>query len=260
MEMLQTAVEAAQQAGQVILKNYLTRHDITFKGHRDIVTEADTAAQAVVINLIRERFPDHAIISEEGENDVVSGKTGDYTWVVDPLDGTTNYSRRVPVFSVSIGLLKGGEPLVGVVHDPLRDQTFVAEQGKGAMVDGEPMRASRVERFDHTVVGLDWTRNNAGREQMLDCLREVAPRCGTIRVLGSAALALTFVAAGWLDVYFHLSLQPWDAAAAMLLIAEAGGRCTTLTGEPYHVDSPGCVATNGLVHEEMLGLLRTALK
>ena len=258
--MLQTAVEAAQQAGQVILKNYLAKHDITFKGHRDIVTEADTAAQAVVINLIRERFPDHVIISEERENDAVGSEAGGYTWVVDPLDGTTNYARRVPVFSVSIGVLKGGEPLVGVVHDPLRDQIFVAERGKGAMVDGEPMRASRVERFDHTVVGLDWTRNNAGREQMLNCLREVAPRCGTIRVLGSAALGLTYVAAGWLDVYFHLSLQPWDTAAAMLLIAEAGGRCTTLTGEPYHVGSPGCVATNGLVHEDLLGLLRTALK
>lgn len=257
--MLQTAVEAAQRAGRVILKNYLAKHDITFKGHRDIVTEADTAAQAVIMDLIRERFPDHVIVSEERENDVVSGKAGVYTWVVDPLDGTTNYARRVPVFSVSIGVLRGGEPLVGVVHDPLLDQTFVVERGKGARVDGEPMRVSRVERFDHTVVGLDWTRNNAGREQVLSCLREVAPRCGTIRVLGSAALGLTYVAAGWLDVYFHLSLQPWDAAAAMLLVAEAGGRCTTLTGEPYHVASPSCVATNGLVHEELLTLLHAAL-
>jgi myo-inositol-1(or 4)-monophosphatase len=260
MEMLQTAVEAAQQAGQVILKNYLAKHNIIFKGHRDIVTEADTAAQAVIMDLIRERFPDHTVIAEERENNRIGGEVEGYTWVVDPLDGTTNYARRVPVFSVSIGVLRGGEPLVGVVHDPLRDQTFVAEREKGARVDGEPMRASRVARFDHTVVGLDWTRNNAGREQMLNCLREVAPRCGTIRVLGSAALGLAYVAAGWLDVYFHLSLQPWDAAAAMLLIDEAGGRCTMLTGEPYRVDSPGCVATNGLVHEELLWLLRTALK
>jgi myo-inositol-1(or 4)-monophosphatase len=122
------------------------------------------------------------------------------------------------------------------------------------------LRASQVEKFDHTVVGLDWTRNNAGREQMLNCLRQLAPRCGAIRCLGSAALAMSYVAVGWLDVYFHLSLQPWDAAAAMLLVAEAGGRCTTLTGEPYHVDSPGCVATNGLVHKEMVELLRAALK
>jgi myo-inositol-1(or 4)-monophosphatase len=258
--MLQTAVEAAQQAGQVILKNRLSKHDITFKGYRDIVTEADTAAQAVVIDLIRERFPDHIIISEERENNPVGSEAGAYTWVVDPLDGTTNYAHRVPFSSVSIGVLKGDEPLVGVVHDPLRNQTFVAERGKGARVGGELLRASRVERFDHTVVGLDWTRNNAGREQMLNCLRQIAPRCGTIRVLGSAALALTYVAAGWLDIYFHLSLQPWDAAAAMVLVAEAGGRCTTLTGEPYHVDSPGCVATNGLVHEEMLELLRAALE
>lgn len=253
--MLQTAIEAAQQAGRVIAERYSKEHDVTIKGYRDIVTEADTAAEAVVLEMIRDRFPDHAILSEEaGSNDVASG----YTWVVDPLDGTTNYAHRVPVFCVSIGVLEEGEPLVGVIHDPLRGQTFVAERGGGGRLNGAPVHVSRVSDFGHTLVGFDWTHSNAGRQRILACLAGIAPRCGTVRGLGSAALALAYVAAGWLDAYFHPGLKPWDAAAGMLLIAEAGGRCTTLEGEPYQVDSSGCVATNGLVHDELLVLMHSA--
>jgi myo-inositol-1(or 4)-monophosphatase len=256
--MLQTAVEAAERAGQIIVERYSDERDIAFKGRRDIVTDADTAAEASVLDMIRARFPDHVILSEEAGG---SGVGGGYTWVVDPLDGTTNYAHRVPIFSVSIAVLKAGEPLIGVVYEPLREQMFIAERGGGARVNGGPwkrgrlMRVSRVANFGHTVVGLDWTRNDAGREQVLAYLREIAPRCGTIRMLGSAALGLTYVAAGMLDAYFHLSLQPWDAAAGILLVAEAGGRCTTLEGEPYHLDSPGCLVTNGWIHEELLSLI-----
>lgn len=254
--MLQTAIEAARRAGRIIVERYSARRDVVFKGHRDIVTDVDTAAEAVVLDLIRARFPDHAILSEEaGGRGIGSG----YTWVVDPLDGTTNYARRIPVFSVSIGVLEAGEPLIGVVYEPLREQMFVAERGGGARLNDAPMRGSRVANFGHTVVGLDWARDDAGRERVLACLREIVPRCGTVRVLGSAALGLTHVAAGVADAYFHLSIQPWDVAAGMLLVAEAGGRCTTLEGEPYRVDSPGCLATNGLIHEELLGLVRAAL-
>ncbi len=255
--MLQTAIEAARRAGQVIAERYPSERSVTVKGHRDIVTEVDTAAEAIILGLIRERFPDHAIISEEAQDSATGDKLDrGHTWIVDPLDGTTNYARRIPMFSVSIGVLERGEPLVAVVHDPLRDQTFVAERGGGTRIDGAPTRASRVADFGSTAVGLDWTRNDTGRQRMLVCLGEVAPRCGSVRTLGSAALGLAYVAAGWLDAYFHLSLKPWDTAAGMLLVAEAGGRCTTLDGEPYHVDSPGCVATNGVVHEELLALIR----
>ncbi|MBU0705227.1 MAG: inositol monophosphatase, partial [Chloroflexi bacterium] len=215
---------------------------------------ADTAAETVILNMIRDRFPDHAILSEEA-GEIKTGSS--YTWVVDPLDGTTNYARRVPVFAVSIGVLERGEPLVGVIHDPLRDQTFVAERGEGATINGAPMRVSHVARLDHTVIGADWARSDERRGRVLAYLGQVAPRCGTIRVLGSATLALAYVAAGWLDAYFHLALKPWDAAAGMLLVAEAGGRCTTLAGEPCRVDSPGCLATNGLIHEELLAVMRT---
>jgi len=250
--MLQTAVEAAQRAGQVIAGRYPAGRNVTFKGYRDIVTDADTAAEAIVLDLIRARFPDHAILSEEaGGGEIGSG----YTWVVDPLDGTTNYAHRIPVFAVSIGVLEGGEPLIGVIRDPLRDQTFVAERGGGARLNGAPMHVSRIARLDHTVVGLDWGRSDRVRERALAYLHRVAPCCGTVRMLGSATLGLAYVAAGWLDAYFHPVLKPWDAAAGVCLIAEAGGRCTTLDGGPYRVGLPGCLATNGLIHDELLAVM-----
>jgi len=250
--MLQTAIEAARQAGQVIADRYPAGRDVTVKGYRDIVTDTDTAAEAIILDVIRARFPDHTIISEEaGGGEIGSG----YTWLVDPLDGTTNYAHRVPVFAVSIGVLEGGEPLIGVIHDPLRDQTFVAERGAGARFDEAPMHVSLVSRLSHSVLSVDWGHSDEVRRQTLDLLLRVAPRCGTVRALGSAALALAYVAAGWLDGYFNLALKPWDVAAAMLLIAEAGGRCTTVAGEPYGVDSSGCLATNGLIHEELLDVM-----
>ncbi|MFQ6100075.1 MAG: inositol monophosphatase family protein [Anaerolineae bacterium] len=253
--MLKTAIEAAQRAGQVIAKRYPAERNVIPKGYRDIVTDADTAAEAAILDLIRARFPDHAIISEEAGDSQIGGRC---TWIVDPLDGTTNYAHRVPVFAVSIGVLEEGEPLIGVIHDPLRDQTFVAERGGGATINGAPIHVSRVARLDHTLVGLDWTHDDEGREWVLAYLRRVAPRCGTVRVLGSATLGLAYVAAGWLDAYFHLALKPWDAAAGVLMIAEAGGRCTTLEGEPYRVDLPGCLATNGLIHDELLAAMRAS--
>ena len=255
--MLKTAVEAARRAGQVILERYPAGRHVTVKGYRDIVTAADTAAEAVILNLIRARFPDHTIVSEEAGGSAVSSKPGSgYTWIVDPLDGTTNYAHRVPVFAVSIGLLEGDKPLVGVIHDPLLDQTFVAERGKGATLNGEAIHASRVVNRRHTLIALDWGHSDEVRAQALKFLLRVAPRCGTVRALGSAALALAYVAAGWLDAYFHLALKPWDAAAGTILVAEAGGRCSTLEGGPYRVDLPSCIATNSLIHEELLAVMR----
>jgi myo-inositol-1(or 4)-monophosphatase len=253
--MLKTAVEAARQAGEVIVERYPAGHDVIIKGYRNIATEVDTAAETVILDLIRARFPDHAILSEEAGG---QGIGDGYTWVVDPLDGTTNYARRFPIFSVSIGLLQGREPLIGVIHDPLRDQMFVAERGSGAELDGAPIRVSRVARLDHAVVSLDWGHSDEDRGRTLGALNRVAPRCGTVRALGSAALALAFVAAGWLEAYFNHMMKPWDAAAGMLLVAEAGGRCTTLEGTPYRVDRPGCLASNGLVHDELLNVMRDA--
>ena len=253
--MLETALEAARRAGQVIVERYPTTHTLTVKGYRDIATEVDIAAEAVILDLIRARFSDHAILSEEAGG---SGIGSGYTWVVDPLDGTTNYAHRLPVFTVSIGVLEGGQPLIGVIHDPLREQTFVAERGAGARLDGASLHVSRVARLSHAVIGLDWGHSDEVRGRTLDLLRQVAPRCATVRALGSAALALAYVAAGWLDAYFNLMMQPWDVAAGTLLVAEAGGRCTTLEGGPHRVGVPACVATNARIHDDLLAVMRDA--
>jgi len=250
--MLKTAIEAAQGAGRIIAGRYPGGRDITLKGFRDLVTDADMAAESWIVELIQTRFPDHAILSEEAGGEAIGRG---FTWVVDPLDGTTNYAHHHPLFAVSIGVLEGKEPFIGVIHDPLRDQTFVAHRGAGARLNNVPIHVSRIKRFEEAMVGLDWGHENEVRERMLTYLGRVLPRCGTVRASGSAALGLAYVAAGWLDAYFHPGLRPWDAAAGILLVKEAGGRCTTMKGAPYQVQLPDCLATNRSLHNELLKLL-----
>jgi len=253
--MLDTAIEAAQQAGELIAERYPAGRTLTWKGYRDFFTDADVAAEIIILEMIRARFPDHTILSEEAGG----SRVGDgYTWIVDPLDGTTNYAHRAPIFSVSIGVLEGAEPLIGVIHDPLRGHTFAAERGRGARLDDQSIHVSDAARLSDAVIGLDWGRSNEVRGQVLSCLQRVVPRCATLRGLGSAALTLAYIAVGWLDAYFHLAIRPWDAAAGVTLITEAGGRCSTIEGQPYRVYSPSCLVTNGLIHEELLDVVRTA--
>ena len=254
--MLETAIEAARRAGQVLLTEFGKSQEIRFKGLRDIVTEADLAAQAKVVEVIRSRYPDHDIWGEESGQ--VPGGASNYCWIVDPLDGTTNYSRGYPCFSVSIGLSHRGEIVLGAVYDPLRDQLFQAKRGQGAYLNNDMIHVRAVERLIDAVVGLDWPRKQDLRYPMVQLVAEVAPRVGTLRSTGSAALGLCCVAAGWIDTYFHLSLKPWDIAAASVIIQEAGGAVSDIAGLPWQPDSENCLASNGLIHKAMLNLLTGA--
>jgi myo-inositol-1(or 4)-monophosphatase len=247
--LLEIALEAARQAGDVLLARRGEDHDVERKGYRDVVTAADRAAEESVLSVIEARFPDHAILSEEAG--AIAG-AAPYTWVIDPLDGTTNYSRGHPTFSVSIGVLHRETPLVGVVHDPVRRQTFAAVRGQGATVNGAPIETSRFDRLADSLVALDWAHADEDRAWVLERLGILAPDCRTVRSLGSAALALAYVGTGWVDVYFARGIQVWDAAAGSLIIAEAGGRITRPNGEPWKIGDTALLATNGRVHEAVL--------
>jgi myo-inositol-1(or 4)-monophosphatase len=268
--MLQTAILAAREAGSILLENLKKPRRTKVKGPRDIVTDADVKAQRAIIEIIRSRFPNHDILSEEsdpGSKGQAAMKGGfdklttgsPYTWIVDPLDGTTNYSRRLPCFCTSIALSHQGEIILGVVYDPLRDDLFQAERGKGADLNGESLRVSQLESLADALIGSDWARAQAEREVVAQFLARMALQVRTLRTLGAAALGLCYVATGWLDVYFHFSLMPWDAAAGALIVQEAGGAATDFTGQPWQIHSRRCLASNGLLHDKMLSILEDSL-
>jgi myo-inositol-1(or 4)-monophosphatase len=251
--LLETAIEAARQAGHILLEKFRKPQKINFKGLRDIVTETDLAAQARAIEIIRAQYPDHDLWAEEVSQ--TPDGASDYCWIIDPLDGTTNYSRGFPCFSVSIALSHQGEPILGVVYDPLRDELFHAQRGQGAYLNDDRIQVSTATRLMDAVIGLDWAREQELRYQVGQLVAQIAPEVRTLRNTGSAALGLCSVAAGWTDAYFHLSLKPWDVAAGSVIIQEAGGAISDLAGRPWRPGSGDCLASNGLIHETMLTLL-----
>ncbi len=256
---LQTARRAARAAGKIMREKLNGARDIHSKGARDIVTDADYAADHAVRTILRARFPYDHVLSEEDAPDVreklwarVARSTDERLWVIDPLDGTTNYAHRLPSFCVSIALLQRGAVQIGVVYDPLRDELFAAERGRGAVLNGVPIAVSATRRFVDAVVGTEWARDQKLRERTAAIFSRMVARATTARAFGSAALSLCYVAAGRLDAYFHFSLSPWDVAAAALIIEEAGGRVTTPTGAPWSVHSQAYVVSNGHLHPQML--------
>jgi myo-inositol-1(or 4)-monophosphatase len=253
MNLLDTAIEAARAAGQEIIRRWPQERDVRSKGFRDIVTDADLAAQEALIAIIRARFPQHGILSEEG---LAPTNNADTVWVLDPLDGTTNYARRLPSFSVSVAVARSDALIVGVVYDPLRDYIFCAERGAGATWNGQRLHVSQVDDLGQAVAGVDFAREPAIRSSQMATMVVCSERIRTFRSFGSAALGLCFVAAGWLDAYFHLSLAPWDVAAGALMVTEAGGAITSTDGKPWSYTQPRCLATNGKLHSEFLELMR----
>ena len=258
---LDAALEAATAAGDVLRRKFPHAREVNSKGWRDIVTDADFAAQQAIADILVPRFPDFALLSEEGRHDIDLSAPAP-TWVIDPLDGTTNYARQFPSFGVSIALAQRGEIQLGVIHDPLRRETFYAEKGKGAFARREsgrrsprPLRVSALTDFGGALVGVDWARDPALRQRIVEALGRVAAECRTVRAVGSAALGLAYVAAGWLDGYYHLALQPWDVAAGALIVTEAGGRISTPDGSAWQLGIGQAVASNEVLHEEFLRTL-----
>jgi myo-inositol-1(or 4)-monophosphatase len=247
---LEAAELAARQAGELLRQKWRQPRQVQSKGFRDWVTDADREAQALMTTIIRQRFPDHAFITEEEDRSLPT--RGPVYWVIDPVDGTSNYSRQLPVYCVSIAAavaVAGDAPLeaqvvAGVIYDPARDEMYSAARGRGAHCNGRPLQASSTADLTQAIIGFDWSREQAQREQGQVIVDQLGSQAHTIRIFGSAALGLAWVAAGRLDGYLNLTIGPWDGAAAALLIDEAGGRMDNLSGQPWRLGDGGCLAGN----------------
>lgn len=253
-DLLQTAVGAARSAGELVRGLWVKPRTLSAKGFRDWVTDADVASQAHIAAYILARHPGHGFLPEE-ESDLP--KTGPVIWAVDPIDGTTNFSRGVPLFSISIAGLVDGRAVVGVVYDVLRDELFAAGSGRGATLNDKPITTSDRETLATAIMALDWSRQPHLRQEAYGLLGRVVNQVHTVRAIGSAALALAWVACGRLDGYFNLSLSTWDIAAGQLLVEEAGGVCKQRGGGDFVFDlqSMSCVADNGQISKALAEIL-----
>lgn len=257
--MLELAIRAAREAG-AILQDYAARgFQITNKGRINIVTEADLASERHIKELIAAHYPAHRIIAEESwieERDHQMG-ADDYCWIIDPLDGTTNFSHGLPCYAVAIGIEHQGKVVAGAIYDPTRDELFTAERGAGATCNDVKMRVSEVAQLERALLVSGFPYDI--RERMgeyLPAWSQFLQHAQGVRRLGSAALDMAYVAMGRLDGFWEQGLSPWDTAAGWLIIEEAGGRVTKLDGAPFDNYSASLLATNGLVHDEMLAVLR----
>jgi myo-inositol-1(or 4)-monophosphatase len=236
---LQFALHVARTGGQVLRERFLAPREIHAKGWRDYYTDADTAAQQTIVDLIR-AYDSHAAIQAEEGLEPPAGATA--LWVVDPLDGTTNYTRHFPVFSVSIAYVEQGQPQIGVVYDPLHERAFCAERDHGAWLNTDRLQAANTADIASAVVALDWGRGVQQRARALEWLSHAGRDCRTTRALGSAALGLSYLAAGWVDVYFHPMLAPWDGAAGQVIAEEAGASLFNFAGGRWNYTEPECIA------------------
>jgi myo-inositol-1(or 4)-monophosphatase len=253
---LEVAVDAARTAGRILAKRRTLKREIKVKGWRDIVTDADFAANKAIRGILERAFPAHAILSEEDPRPEMSLRKSEFLWIVDPLDGTTNYSRGYPVFTVSVALAQNGRGFVGVVYDPLLDECFYATRGGGAFLNGAAIQASLVAKFEQAMLGFELARDQDLRERGLDWFAQLASRTLTGRIGGSAALSICFVGAGRLDGYLHLSLSPWDVAAGILIAREAGARVTHLDGRAATLRGGAYLAGNRKIFPSLLRAVR----
>jgi myo-inositol-1(or 4)-monophosphatase len=249
------AVDAARAAGRLLLQELPGSRQISYKGApTNLVTEMDARAEALVVEALTAAFPDDALLSEEmGARPGRSGRR----WIVDPLDGTTNYAHGVPIFAVSIALERAGGLLLGVVYDPCHDELYVAERGAGATLNDERLAVSATARLDQSLLATGFPYDiRDTRDNNLTEYAAFSVRARAVRRMGSAVLYLAWLAAGRFDGYWELRLGAWDVAAGALLVTEAGGRVTDLAGGPLDLEAPSVVASNGHVHDAILAVLK----
>ena len=252
--MLNFAIETAREAGQVLLEKF-GKITVTKKGDINLVTEADLASEALIIERIRSHYPKHSILAEESGEAVVKGGDTAWKWIIDPLDGTTNYAHGYPCFCVTLGLEHDGEIVVGVTFDPTRNELFAAEKGRGASLNGRPIRVSATEKLGDALIVTGFGYDFKQKDDFGGHLNSFLMHSRGVRRDGSAAIDMAYVACGRFDGFWEEGLKPWDVAAGKLIIEEAGGMITYYDGSPFNIYSPPLCASNGTIHAEMLNLL-----
>ena len=258
-ELMRAALELAREAGAIQMKWFraLEPEDVKLKSRRNPVTEADVAAERAIVAGLAKRFPDHRVLAEE-EGGRAGGGTAEWTWYVDPLDGTVNFAHGLPVFAVSIAVARGDELIAGVVHAPALGETYEAARGGGARRNGVALHVSRTAELAESLLatGFAYKRNDVADNNVKQ-FADLVLKCRDVRRLGSAALDLSFVAAGHYDAYWEPHLNPWDLAAGILLVRESGGRATDLTGGGRMLARGEILASNGTpLHEAVLSWTR----
>jgi myo-inositol-1(or 4)-monophosphatase len=252
-EFLEVARGAALEAGRMLRSGLDERREISYKGAVDLVTNFDHRAQELIFGRLSTAFPGHGFLAEEGLN---RGEQGEFRWVFDPLDGTTNFAHRFPVFTVSIALESQGRVILGVVYDPMRDEMFQAVEGKGALLNGRRVRVSAVDDLNRSLLATGFPYDL--RESPVNNIahfNHFLTRAQAIRRCGSAAMDLCYVACGRFDGFWELKLKPWDHAAGALIVREACGRVSDFGGGEFKITSQESLASNGLIHQAMIGVL-----
>jgi len=251
--LLNFAIQTARDAG-AILAERLGRARVTNKGTIDLVTEADFASEKLIIERIKSYYPRHAILAEESGQSERAG-AAEWKWIIDPLDGTTNYAHGYPSFCVSIGLEHNGAMALGVVYDPTRDEVFAAERGEGATLNGRRIHVSEHEDLNASLICTGFPYDVRERNDFARHFFNFIMHAQGVRRDGSAALDLAYVACGRFDGFWEEGLHPWDVAAGVILVEEAGGRVSHYDGRPFDIYTPPIVASNGLIHEPMMRVL-----
>lgn len=248
---LEAALGAAKAAGEVLRDSFGARRQVRYKGEVDLVTEMDERAEGIIKEALLGAYPSYGMLAEEGGT--LHGED-DARWIVDPLDGTTNYAHGLPVFAVSIALEKAGEVVLGVVYDPIGEETYVAERGGGARLNGGPISVSGTDELIRALVVTGFPYDRDDVPAALDLFGRFSMLAQGMRRLGSAALDLCYVAAGRLDAYYERGIHAWDVAAGSLILQEAGGRITDYRGDPFELETAELVASNGPLHPALVQL------
>ena len=254
-ELFDLAVKAAKSAGEITLNYFNKNIEIGYKGNldNDLVTEVDRKSEKCIIDMIKDKYPEHIILAEESG---LTGASSDVKWVIDPLDGTVNYAHGVPIFSVSIGVEVNGEIVVGVVFDPTRNELFTAKKGEGAFLNGKRIAVSNSTELSKSMLVTGFPYNV--KENPFNCIeifKNFLLSSRALRRLGSAALDASWVAASRFDGFYEVMLQPWDSAAGALLVTEAGGKTTSFSSDDFSIYEKGILFTNGKIHKQMQELL-----